>query len=100
MFDFDPPTKTISVQFVNNNQTNVFKAGFENKVHLVQIKVLFRESPPSVLVLVLQTSKKNCICVPMLFITVTEIQGPSGEDGTLGEGGEPGEQVTIISLLT
>jgi len=38
--------------------------------------------------------------VPILFITVTEIQGPSGEDGTLGEGGEPGEQVTIISLLT
>jgi len=30
--------------------------------------------------------------VPILFITVTEIQGPSGEDGTLGEGGEPGEQ--------
>ena len=36
----------------------------------------------------------------MLFTIVIEIQGPSGEDGSVGERGEPGEQVTVISLLT
>ena len=35
-----------------------------------------------------------------LFTIVTTIQGPSGEDGTVGQRGEPGEQVTIISLHT
>ena len=36
-----------------------------------------------------------------MFLTiVTEIQGPNGEDGTVGERGEAGDQVTIISLLT
>jgi len=37
--------------------------------------------------------------VQTLFTTVTEIQGPTGEDGTVGERGEPGEQVTVIFCL-
>ena len=63
--------------------------------------MFFSESPPSVpVLLVLQTSKKTCICVQMLLTIVIEIQGPSGEDGTVGQRGEPGEQVTVISLFT
>jgi len=36
----------------------------------------------------------------LLFTVITEIQGPNGEDGIMGERGETGEQVVIISLLT
>ena len=34
------------------------------------------------------------MCKCFFKIIVTELQGPSGEDGTVGERGEPGEQVT------